>query len=480
MKILDRYILSSYLKTFFSVFIILMFIFVLQTVWLYIKELAGKDLDLMVIFKFLLYFTPKLIPLVLPLTILVSSLMVFGKFSENYEFAAMKANGISLQRAMRSLTFFIVLIAIITFFFANNVIPTSEYKFLNLRKNMAQLKPAMVIAEGQFSQIGDDFNIKVGKKTGARGQFLKDIIIHKKSPNSIENRTVIIADNGELIGKEGSNLLSLVLNNGNYYEDIIKKTFKERRKRPFIKTYFEEYIINMDLSKFNNVDLNEEQNLSNHKMYNVRELKPKIDTFSIKYNEKVRVFNENMYLRSGFKEFKTNYFQDTTKTTTVEKGNVLTLYKSHNITRILTSASNNVKGTLQLINAKRTEFFNEKRRIYKYEMALNDKYALAIACIILFFVGAPLGAIIRKGGLGLPMIVAIILFLLYHFIGIFAKNSAEDGSLSPFIASWFSTLIMLPLGFWLTYRATTDQGIFDMSSFIETITKPFRKFFNNK
>lgn len=163
MKILDRYILTTYLKTFFSVFIILMLIFVLQTIWLYIKELAGKDLDMVVILKFLFYFTPKLIPLVLPLTILLASIMVFGSFAENYEFAAMKSTGISLQRAMTGLSIFIVGLGITTFLFANNVIPWAEFNSHNLRKNIATLKPAMVIAEGQFNDVMD-YNIKVEKK----------------------------------------------------------------------------------------------------------------------------------------------------------------------------------------------------------------------------------------------------------------------------------------------------------------------------
>ena len=150
-----------------------MFIFVLQTIWLYINELAGKDLDVWIVLKFLWFVSPRLIPLVLPLTILVTSLMVFGNFAENYEFAAMKSTGISLQRAMRSLMVFILFLSITAFFFANNVIPWSEYKWQNLRRNIAQVSPSMVIAEGQFSQIGEDFNIKVAEKSGDRDQYLK-------------------------------------------------------------------------------------------------------------------------------------------------------------------------------------------------------------------------------------------------------------------------------------------------------------------
>ena len=175
MKILDRYILTTYLKTFLSVFIILMLIFVLQAIWLYISELAGKDLDIDVVFKFLLYVTPTLIPLILPLTILLTSIMVFGNFAENYEFAAMKSTGISLQRAMRSLSVFIIGLSVVTFFFANNVIPWANYNFYNLRKNIAQVKPAMAIAEGQFNEIGNilNNNIKVPLMESQRIKFLK-------------------------------------------------------------------------------------------------------------------------------------------------------------------------------------------------------------------------------------------------------------------------------------------------------------------
>ncbi|NNL33958.1 MAG: YjgP/YjgQ family permease, partial [Flavobacteriaceae bacterium] len=217
MKLLDKYILTTYLKTFFSVFIILMLIFILQSVWLYITELAGKDLEIDVVFKFLLYVSPRLIVLVLPLTILLASIMVFGSFAENYEFAAMKSTGISLQRAMRSLAIFITGLAITTFFFANNVIPWAEFNFYNLRKNLAKVKPAMVIAEGQFNQIGS-INIKVEEKSGDRGQYLKDVVIHKQKAGRLGNFTVIKSMTGELTSAPDSDVLQLVLYDGNYYD----------------------------------------------------------------------------------------------------------------------------------------------------------------------------------------------------------------------------------------------------------------------
>ncbi|WP_449390412.1 LptF/LptG family permease [Cochleicola gelatinilyticus] len=452
-----------------------MFIFVLQSIWLYISELAGKELDIWIVLKFLWYVSPRLMPLVLPLTILVTSLMVFGSFAEKYEFAAMKANGISLQRAMRSLMVFILLLSVTAFFFANNVIPYSEYKWLNLRRNIAQVSPSMVIAEGQFSQIGDDFNIKVSEKSGDRDQFLKDVVIHKKNPKRPSgNYTVIIANDGELASEEGSNTLSLILKDGNYYEDIQATTAAKQRSKPFAKSYFSTYAINIDLTALNDTDVDKENELTNQNMYKINELFVEIDSLSKSYSKDISAFSDNMYYRSGVSKFKMTKLKDTVAVDTIQS--VIDVFDVENKqSGVISMALNNVRGSIQSVQAKKKEFQVKTKRLNKYEMALHEKWVLAAACIILFFVGAPLGAIIRKGGMGLPMVIAILLFLTYHFIGIFAKNSAEDGTLHPFIATWLSTVIMLPLGIWLTYRATTDQGIVDFDAFFQRFSKWFKK-----
>ena len=451
-----------------------MFIFVLQTIWLYIAELAGKDIDFIIILKFLWFFAPKLIPLVLPLTILVTSLMVFGGFSERYEFAAMKSTGISLQRAMRSLTVFILGLSLTAFFFANNVIPYSEYKWQNLRRNLAQVSPSMVITEGQFSQIGEGFNIKVAEKSGENDEFLRDIIIHEKNaakPNG--NYIVTIAATGEFRSEEGSNTLSLILNNGSRYEDVQEKDIKKQKRMPFAKTDFKQYIVNIDLTELNNTDIDHENDLSNQNMFNMRELYVEIDSLSKGYTEDIEKFANNTYYRTGVSKF--NNAKVKAQKIPDSLDSYLDLFTEKRQTEIAKMALNNVKGSIQTVDAKKNEYKIKTKRLNKYEMSLHDKQVLPIACIILFFVGAPLGAIIRKGGMGLPMVVAILLFLTYHFIGIFAKNSAEDGTLHPFIATWMSTFIMLPLGIWLTYRATTDQGIFDFDTFFGRIAKLFKK-----
>ncbi|MEW4925185.1 LptF/LptG family permease [Algibacter sp. 2305UL17-15] len=509
MKILDRYILTTYLKTFISVFVILVLIFVLQTIWLYIKELAGKDLEIDVIFKFLIYFMPKLMPLVLPLTILLTSIMVFGNFAENYEFAAMKSTGISLQRAMSGLSVFIVLLAITTFFFSNNVIPWAEYNSYNLRRNIAKLKPAMAIAEGQFNEIeSTPYNIKVEKKSGDRGQFLHDIVIHMKGRDGRKNQTTIIAKNGELVGKEDSNILKLVLFDGNYYNDIPAKKIKERKKQPFAKSTFDKYIINIDLSNLNNVDIEDKSYSNKYSMLNLGELDYTIDSLTVEHDKTMRQFSQLLYQRSSIyknkkpvKEFSED--DDITaveahekvadidtipslteeKETTIDSiftGNILDLFDTTKKSQFTNSAASAINSVHQLIENKKTTLKPKRVWFNKHVIAFHEKLALGFACIILFFVGAPLGALIRKGGLGLPMVIAILLFLTYHFIGIFALNSAKSGDFNPILASWFSTLIMLPLGIFLTKRATADRGLFDFDSIIIPLKRLFNIKENNK
>ena len=474
MKILDRYILITFLRTFFSVFVIFMFIFVLQGVWLYISELAGKDLDVSVTAKFILYYMPKLIPLVVPLTILLSSIMVFGNFAENYEFAAMKSTGISLQRSMRSLSVFIVALGIGCFFFANNVIPWGEFNFYNLRRNIAKVKPALAIAEGQFNEIGN-INIKVEKKTGDRGQFLEGVIIHQKSTTRTGNYKVIASEKGELKSSPDSNILQLELINGNYYEEIVNKDTRKNTNKPHARSYFDTYIINVDLEILNTEDLDEKSHTSRYSMLDVEQLNYTIDSLKNKRKEDYQSLSRTLYNRSTYATLNNNI--DTTQTDSLYTGkNILDIFTTEKKIQILNLAINNSNSTRQIIDSNKKTFETKAIWMNKHIIALHDKFVLAFACIILFFVGAPLGALIRKGGLGLPMVIAIILFLTYHFFGIFSKNSAEKGSFSPIIGSWLSTAVMLPLSIYLTTRATNDRGVFQF----DAIIVPLKRLFTSK
>ena len=447
-----------------------MFIFILQGVWLYIAELAGKDLDVSVTAKFILYYMPKLIPLVVPLTILLSSIMVFGNFAENYEFAAMKSTGISLQRAMRSLSVFIVALGIGCFFFANNVIPWGEYNFYNLRRNIAKVKPALAIAEGQFNEIGD-INIKVEKKSGDKGQFLDGVVIHKKAKRS-GNYIVIKSEKGELKSSPDSNILQLELINGNYYEEIINKDSRKNQNKPHARSFFSNYVINVDLETLNPDDIDDKNHSGRANMYSVNQLIYTIDSLKGKRTEDYVSLSKTLYNRSTYDALNINI--DTASIDTVFEGdNFLDLYNTNQKVQILSLAINSSNSTRQIIDSNIKTFESKSIWLNKHIIVMHDKFVLAFACVILFFVGAPLGALIRKGGLGLPMVVAIVLFLTYHFFGIFAKNSAEKGSFSPIIGAWLSTAVMLPLSIYLTSRATNDKGAFEIESILEPLKKLF-------
>lgn len=464
-----------------------MFIFVFQTIWLFIDDFAGKGLDIFIIGKFLFYLMPNLMERVIPLTVLLSSILTFGTFAENYEFAAMKASGISLQRAMLSLIVFVTFLGGVTFYFANNIIPVSEQKIYNLRRNIAKVKPAAIISEGVFSDLeGTDMNMKVDRKYGENDRFLENVIIHEKSKTKV-NTTVIKARSGELISSEDSDILQLVLKDGHYYLDVTTKNNKEKKKNPFTKANFKTYTINKDLSDLNNVDLNEERDVSTDKMKNISRLTKDIDSLRNDNVKLVTAFSKNIVGRMGaFISLKkpdsiTQVAIDKKKRemdsldTRKDADSILAIFPSYHQTQILSSAKSSVANIITSIQGKKNEL-QIKYKIYRLHiLSLHKKYALALSCIILFFVGAPLGAIIRKGGLGLPMVIAIILFLTYYFIGVFAGNYAKEGNIHPIIGAWLSTLIMLPLGVFLTRRATADKGLMSFGSILDYFKGVFKK-----
>jgi lipopolysaccharide export system permease protein len=469
-KILDKYLLKTFLITFTTVFVILFFIFILQTVWLFISELAGKDLDFILVLKFLLFSMPRIVPLVLPLSVLLASIMTFGSLAENYEFAAMKSSGISFQRTMRSITVFILLLSIVSFFFANNVIPYAEYKFINFRRNIAQVKPAMAIAEGQFSEVGN-YTIKVEKKLGEKGNFLKGVTIHRKLDNGEGSTTVIKAEKGELVSSESSNTLKLVLTNGNYYEDIIPKRFEERNKIPFAKGTFKKDIINIDLSKLNQDNMQSVDISNTNTMLNIRELRFTIDSLNKNYKKDLKSFAENIYLRTGATN--SYYYNPTAAPIKTIKGtDLLKDLNSFQKTEALKVAVNTIENTSFSIDASSFEMESKEKNINSHWIALYDKFMIAFSCILMFFIGAPLGSIIRKGGLGLPIVFAVAIFIVFHFINTFGKRVAQENQMPAFLGVWMSSMVLTPLAILLTYRAINDiGGMISFDGFIDPIKK---------
>jgi lipopolysaccharide export system permease protein len=445
-------------------------IFILQTVWLFISELAGKDLDILLIGKFLLLKMPSLVPLVLPLSILLASIMTFGDLAENYEFAAMKSAGISLQRIMRGLTFFIVFLSFAAFFFANNVIPYAEYKFINFRKDIAQIRPAMAIAEGQFSEVGS-YNIKVNKKSGENGNFLTGITIHKKTNTFDGSKNVIRAKNGELVSSDKSSILQLVLNDGFYYEDLVPKNYDDRKKLPFAKSSFKKYIINIDLRKLNS---NSEQDMTiknTDKMLTIKELLYTLDSLNVSYKKDVISISDNINQRSWTPPSKGESNNSKTNLT----ADLLDQFSIEDKLNLLNIASNYVVNNSFSIDSYKSELNSKMKSINEHWIAVYEKLVISFSCLLMFFLGAPLGAIIRKGGLGLPLVFAVTIFIIFHFINTFGKKVAQENGITPFLGCWLSTMILLPLAVLLTYRATNDIGLVNMDVILTPIQKFFKK-----
>ena len=468
-----------------------MFIFIFQTIWLFIDEVAGKGLDFIIILKFLFYLLPDLTEKVLPLTVLLSSIITFGTFAENYEFAAIKASGMSLQRAMRGLIVLVSFLGILTFFFANNVIPISQQKIYNLRRNIATVKPAAVIEEGIFSDF-EGMNIKVDNKFGENDRYLEQIIIHKKSRLQ-KNTTVIKAKTGELISTPGSEIVQLVLKDGYYYEDVVPKSGSERRTFPFAKAHFETYKLNIEIPE-DEQDLEEERNVRTDKMKNIGRLIKDIDSLRENNRTLVSAFSKNMVGRIGLFKSDQDSIPDSTFVELKDKmpavvqkerrpkvpldsikdvEDIMELYQPWQQVQLMATARNSVSNMYNTVSGKKEEFERRYKVYNMHILSLHRKYALALSCIILFFVGAPLGAIIRKGGIGLPLVFAIIIFLAYYFIGVFAGNYSKEGNIHPILGAWLSTIIILPLGVFLTRKATADRGLTDFGFLAER----FRNFF---
>jgi len=458
---------------------------------MFIPELAGKGLNAWLIIKFLSYVMPTMVPLILPLSILLASIMTFGSFAENYEFAAMKSAGMSLGRAARGLVVFVMFLSITSFFFANDVIPYSKYKVRNFRSNLRD-KPSMAIVEGQFNDIGN-YNIKVRKKHGENDQYLDEVVIHKKSANG-KNTTVTKAKRGQLINKEDSDILQLVLYDGHHYEELTPKNHKERNRQPFTKADFERYVINMDVSGLVNIDLDSENDENMDGLLNVSELRYTIDSLKTEFYNEQKSIADNIMFRTAsiiqhrqdirqigkIKDINQNQTEVEAEEKLVfeEKNPILIVPEKQRQRVYQTAYQNLLSSKYSVIEGKNSlDFKSQNINVHIY--SLYEKFIIAYSCLLMFFIGAPLGAIIRKGGFGMPIVFSIIIFITYHFSTTFGRKIAQDGAIDVFIGSWGSSIILTPLAIILTYRATNDKGM-SFDRFAEPFQRFFRKFYKFK
>ena len=442
MKILDRYILSRFIFNFISSFLIIMVIFIFQTIWLYVDELVGRGLSFLVVIKFIALMLPNLIPLILPLTVVLSSIMTLGAFGESYELAAMKASGVSLLKATRMLILFMVLLSIGVFFTFNNLQPWSNRKFVALRDSIKNKQPSLAISQGIFNNV-QDFSIKVAKKTGENEQYL----------------------------------LQLILKDGSYYEDVYND--KSDITFPFVKAKFETHVLNIDISALN-ADITYDENAERdyYKTMNISQLSHALDSIVQNYQQETKDFGENFYRRTGIAYIAEKPEKEVIPSAPItDMQQLKEAYKTKgSLPQLYSLAKDNITSLVNSLDNNKDNVEYQQKLINVYRLTLSDKIALAITCFVLFFVAAPLGAIIRKGGIGMPLVVAIGLFLSYYFSGLLTKNMATNGNINPYIAPWVPTFFLLPLGVYLTILVNEDKPIGNIAGLFHWIKqKVFRK-----
>ena len=478
MKILDKYILKSFLIPFFATFLVVLFVLVMQALWQTFENIAGKGISLAFIFKFLYYTTLAIIPQALPIGVLLSSIMALGSLGENYEFAAAKSAGVSLQRLVRPLAILAIFLSGINFLFLNNVYPYAIFKQLNLKQNIKKKQPAMALIPGSFNTEIPNYQIKFEEKYGEEENLLKNVLIYDLKSRK-GNQKVITAKNGKIISEEGSKYMTFILYDGNYYEEHIKSgsSLSRRKRMPSSSATFKEYELNIDISSLSDQDLDDEKYKGYHNMLSIRQIKDTLPDLKTSYDEYVGLRAKS--LNSIIKVAKLYEYPDSIKV----KNTYTNLLDNFNLNNKINIINNSIsvigRAKNNVISNKKTFKFRRKT-LNLYDTEYYNRIAFSLSCLLLFFIGAPLGSIIRKGGFGLPMILAISIYVIYFFTNTFGKNLAEESSVSALLGGWISVLMMLPIAILLTRRATKDKGLFNIDTFIQPIIVIFKRLLSKK
>lgn len=458
MKKLTLLVLRSFAGPLVLTFLIALFVLEMQFLWKYIDDLVGKGLDTWIIVQLMVYVSVTLVPLALPLAILLSSIMTFGNLAEQYELTACKAAGVSLQRVMRPLIVTAVLICCGAFLFSNYVLPIANLKMNALLYDVREQKPALLIKEGIFYNGIDGYSIKVGRKD-PDGQTLHNMMIYDHSYNR-GNTKLVIAERGTMKLSEDERYLLLTLNKGASYEE--REDPKHPKARPLMRTEFDEERIRFDLSSFKLTRTNEQLFKDNYQMLNLKQLTRSADSISKSITTKEKQFSNHIapiisadFAQLGRSAQPIRPAKDLLRSLPEEKRAAIAssaLFGARNVK----SMADDSKQDLQIKN----------KSLRKHRIEWHRKFTLSFACLILFFIGAPLGAIIRKGGLGMPVVVSILFFVTYHVISISGEKFAREGVIPPWRGMWTSSLVLLPIGIFLTYKATTDSALFDKEAYI--------------
>jgi lipopolysaccharide export system permease protein len=458
-KRLYIFLIKSYLGAFFATFFICLFAVLMQFLWKYVDEMVGKGLSVSVLFEFFYYAALSLIPMALPLAILLSSLMTFGNFGERMELIAMKASGISLFRIMKPYILFILMVSVGAFFFSNNMMPVIQTKLWTLLVSMKQKSPEVEIPVGEFYQGIEGFSIYVREKDNSK-KLLKDMMIYDQT-NGINNRTVMSADSGRIKTSLDKKSLILELYHGESFENLRQRQRNDRNVPYRRETFaFKQIIIEFD-SNFNKVDGSFASNRYGAK--NIERLTSDMDSLSVIIDSLNRRNIHDFQVKRYFDKDINNpqricndslaYHNEYTLDTLLFRQS---LHMKKEITERATILAERTKSDISFYYSEKNA---EERSFWRHNIERHRKYTLSFACMIFFFIGAPLGAIIRKGGLGVPVVISVVLFIIYYIIDNIGYKMAREGVWDVWAGIWLSSAVLLPLGIFLTYKAATDSMV---------------------
>jgi lipopolysaccharide export system permease protein len=437
----------------------------------YVDDLIGKGFEWYVILELMYYASAANVSMALPLSILLSSIMTFGTLGENYELVAIKSAGVSLQKAMMPLFALIICIAIASFGFSDYMLPKANLKFGSLLWDVRNKKLSFLIKEGVFNNSIPGYSIRVDKKTDA-GALYGIMIYDHTANNGIAK--IVIAKEGEMKKTADEQYLVLKLKNGVRYEETQGRNVNYNPRQEMYRMRFKETAQKFDFSSFKMNRTDENSFRSNTQMLNLRGLTHKGDSLKKELDSVNRYAKMN--LESYYKQ--NNYTKGYTKQVVSPKlisNSVLNTIKKDDRANVLQNALDNASQIKQSTSARVSEYEERMKAILKIEAEYQRKFTLAASCILLFFIGAPLGAIIRKGGLGLPVVMAIIFFLIYHIISTVSEKSAIQGSLTPVAGMWMAIIVLSPLAAFLTYKATVDSALFDTGYYKQLLLKLFKR-----
>jgi lipopolysaccharide export system permease protein len=471
-KKLDILIIKSFIGPFIVTFFVTLFVLVMQFFWLYMDELLGKGLGAWMIIQLLFYMSTTLVPLALPLGIVLASIMTFGNLGENFELVAIKSAGISLLRFMRPLLVFIAGISALAFIFNNNVIPYANLKALSLLYDLRNSKPAFNLRAGQFNQDIENFSIRVGEKDND-GSTIRNVIIYDHT-TGMGNDKVTIAEEGQMISTPDKSYMIFRLKEGWRYEEYTNKDGSEKNEQ--VRMYFKKWDKVFDLSSFKLQRTSQDLFKNAYQMMNVRQLSHEIDSAD-RYRNKVP---DKIY--SYISPYVSLAGEDSTRNLTGKINNTSASVLSYDSSfisvvpdslriRVLQLASSHARSSKNLVEITVSDLTIRQMNYATYKIEWHRKFTLSFACVLLFLIGAPLGAIIRKGGLGMPLVVAIGFFVVFHIMSITGEKLARTGAVETWMGMWMATAMLLPIAFILIQQARNDSQVFSKEWYMRVWNK---------